>query len=332
MSLSVLIVGGGSIGERHLRCFGQTGRCEVALCEIDDALRARLVDRYGLEQSFADLDRAAARTWDAAVICTPAHLHVDHALTLAPVTDALLIEKPLATRIEDAARLKQGVAGKVVGIAYVSRVHPSVREAQRILAEGTLGPLLQVTATSGQHFPTFRPAYRDIYYADLATGGGAIQDGATHGFNLIQLLAGRFDWVFCDYAHQALEGVSVDDTVHFVGRTGGGKTLVSLALNQFMAPNETILQCNGRDGSLQLRMHEHRLGIMLLGEEHWRWGEPSVHERDELFRLQAGAFLDAIDGKAPVLCDLDEATHTLRVNLAALASAGRQAVVIEADG
>src|ERR1051325_9984278 len=104
MSQRVLVVGAGSIGERHLRCFQQIG-CRVALCEIDDARRKEIADRYALDQVLASLDPAAAQAWDATVICTPANLHVPHAIALAERTPALLIEKPLATRMEDARLL-----------------------------------------------------------------------------------------------------------------------------------------------------------------------------------------------------------------------------------
>ena len=37
--MNVLVIGGGSIGERHLRCFQTTGRADVSLCEINDEVR-----------------------------------------------------------------------------------------------------------------------------------------------------------------------------------------------------------------------------------------------------------------------------------------------------
>lgn len=43
---SVLIVGCGSIGERHLRCFQQTGRVTVAACDTSPALRERMAATY----------------------------------------------------------------------------------------------------------------------------------------------------------------------------------------------------------------------------------------------------------------------------------------------
>ena len=42
----VLIVGVGSIGERHLRCFLATGPRHASLVEINPALRARIAAQY----------------------------------------------------------------------------------------------------------------------------------------------------------------------------------------------------------------------------------------------------------------------------------------------
>ncbi len=326
----ILIVGGGSIGERHLRCFRDVlDAGEVALCDVSTEIREQLTQRYQLQSVFATLEDALAERWDAAVICTPAHLHVPHALALAPAADALMIEKPLSTGLDGIPDVRNAWQGRVLNIAYVMRVNPLVIAAKEILESGELGDLLQVTVTSGQHFPTFRPAYREIYYTRHETGGGAIQDAATHHFNMLQFLAGEFDWVFCDAGHQALEGVQVEDTVHVCGRTGGGKTMVSLTLNQFMAPNESYAQFNCRGGSLRLNFHEQRYGTMRHGDDTWTWSNPGTLERDDLFREQARSFLNAAAHREPVRCTLDEAEHTLKINLAALHSAGRERVAIE---
>jgi predicted dehydrogenase len=321
--VEILIVGGGSIGERHLRCFQQIG-CDVALCDTSDVRRQEIAERYHLRRSYAAIDEAVKEPWHGIVICTPAHLHVEHTAALASATSAFMIEKPLCTKVEEVERLRAATADKVVQVAYVLRHHPAVQRVRSMLADGEIGTLHQVTVVAGQHFPTFRPAYRDIYYARRELGGGAVQDAATHLFDLIQHLAGPLDWIFCDYAHQELPGVEVEDTVHLLGRSG--RVLVSLALNQFMAPNETHLQLNGSRGSLAIRLHEHKAGILLHGDEllpgdkDWTWTEPLVTERDDLFRAQAESFLAAATGQHPPLCSLDDGARALRINLAALES------------
>ena len=217
-------------------------------------------------------------------------------------------------------------AGKVVQVGYVLRHHPAAQHVRELLAENVIGELHQVTVTAGQHFPSFRPAYREIYYKRHDSGGGAVQDAATHLFDMIQHLAGALDWIFCDYAHQELADVEVEDTVHLIGRAGGGRVMVSLALNQFMAPNETHLQLNGARGSLAIRFHEHRAGMYMLGDPGWTWTEPLVAERDDLFRAQAQNFLSAAVGQEPPLCTIDDGVRALAVNLAALRSGEKRTV------
>jgi predicted dehydrogenase len=315
----VLIVGGGSIGERHLRTFQEIG-CDVALCEVNADRRREIAGRYDVKREFASVAEAARQTWNGVVIATPAHLHVEHAVAFAPATSALFIEKPLCTQLADVPRLRAATAGKVVQVGYVFRHHPAAQRVRELLSEGEIGTLHEVTITAGQHFPTFRPAYREIYYARRESGGGAVQDAATHHFDLVQYLAGPLDWVFCDYAHQELPGVEVEDTVHLIGRASGGRVLVSIALNQFMTPNETHVQLHGGQGSLGLRLHEHRAGMFLKGDAGWTWTEPLVSERDDLFRAQAQSFLTAAMGQQPPLCTLDDGARALAVNLAALRS------------
>src|SRR3954451_12382345 len=69
----VLVIGVGSIGERHLRCFLATGRAELALVEIDPGLRRTIAERYGVasNQSFSALEAALLDPPDVAVVATP---------------------------------------------------------------------------------------------------------------------------------------------------------------------------------------------------------------------------------------------------------------------
>ncbi len=328
---NILIVGVGSIGERHLRCFQKTGRATVAVCEINSQLRERVVTEYDVKTQFASLGDALQQPFDAAVICTPANLHIPMAMQVAECDIGVLLEKPLSTTFDGIDELQALVNTRklTAGVAYVMRHHPALAAMKNALDSGRFGRPVQVVYVGGQHFPFYRPAYRETYYTRHETGGGAIQDAATHQFNMVQYLAGDFDWVFCDSGHQALEGVEVEDTVHLTGRTGGGRTMVNASLNQFMAPNETVVRLNCRGGSVKLVFHEQNIGTLRHGDDDWTWNPPAKLERDDLFREQARRFLAAADGQEPVRCTLDEAEHTLKVNLAALKSAGRERVEIQ---
>jgi predicted dehydrogenase len=327
----VLIIGVGSIGERHLRCMLGTGRADVGLCELNDGLRATIADRYGVTAAHGTLDAALAEPWDAAVIATPAPSHVPIATRLAGHGLKLLIEKPLATSTDGVAELVELVEsrgpvesrGLVVAVGYVLRAERGLASMRAALQSGRFGRPVQLTLTAGQHFPSYRPAYRDIYYADRRQGGGAIQDAITHYFNAGEWLLGPISRIAVDAAHQVLPGVTVEDTVHVLARHGD--VPACYAMNQYQAPNELTLTIVCTGGTLRWELHQQR----------WRWKdapdgpagvvpwhdeEQPPEDRDAWFTRQESAFLDACEGRAAPLCTLRDAWQTLRVNLAALAS------------
>jgi len=318
--LSVLVVGVGSIGERHLRCFQATGRVRLALCDTNDDLRRRVAEKYGIERAYASLDEALADPHDAAVIATPAQLHVPMAIRLAQAGLHLLVEKPVSTSLDRVEELEDELRrrGLKAVVAYVLRFHPALHAMKRAIDAGRFGQPVQLASVAGQHFPTYRPAYRAIYYTDHATGGGAIQDALTHMLNAGQWLVGPVDSLVADAAHQVLEGVEVEDTVGLLARHG--RVLASYSLNQHQAPNEWTLTVVCRQGTVRLELHAHRWRWMTEPDGPWHEETFGPLERDAMFVAQAGAFLDCIEGDAPPRCTLDEGIATLRANLAALTS------------
>lgn len=331
MTKRVLIVGCGSIGERHLRCLMRVGRVQPAVCEPSPELRQRIQRDYSVPVLAGMEEALAGDTLDAAIICTPADTHVKLAMRALQRNLAVLIEKPLSTGLDrlDELRAEARRTGKFVGVAYVYHFVPAVQAARDFLRTNNLGRILQVSVVAGQHFPTFRPAYRDIYYRDHLTGGGAIQDALTHLANTVEWLIGPTDKLFCEAAHQALEGVNVEDTVSLTAKNGS--VLVSYSLNQFQSPNETTLQVHCQGGSVKIAIHKQQWATFPFGAQQWELHSPPVAQRDDLFTAQARAFLEGLDGSPNPICTLDEAIQTLRFNLAALQSARTGRAVALAD-
>jgi predicted dehydrogenase len=327
MTDEILVVGCGSIGGRHLRCLQRTGRARVSACDSNGDLLRRVSEQYGVA-AFPGLDAAlAGRRFDGMVICTPAPSHLDIALAGLRHGAGLLIEKPLSTAMEKVAAVREEIArsGKFAGVAYVYHFMPWIQGARAVLASGELGRPLHVSVATGQHFPTFRPAYREIYYSRHETGGGAIQDALTHVANAAEWLVGPTTRLFCDAAHQSLEGVSVEDTVNVTARNGG--VMVTFSLNQFQAPNEMTMQIHCEHGSVKIEGHEQRYGVFRRAASAWEWHKGPALERDDVFIAQANAFLDGLAGRPTALCTLEEAVQTLKFNLAALESARTGKVV-----
>jgi predicted dehydrogenase len=317
---SVLVIGCGSIGERHLRCFLTTDRAEVTACDANPALLQRMAETYKVPVA-ADWQIALQAKFDAVIICTPANLHVPMATSALVAGSHVLVEKPLShslVGVDELIRTRDRT-GRQVAVAYVLHVYALLAAAREFLRHGEFGPVRQATVVTGQSFPFFRPAYAQTYYRDRRTGGGAIQDALTHSVNWVESILGPADSVLCDCAHLVLPNVEVEDTVHVSARHGAA--LSTFALNQFQQPNETTLQFNAAHGSVKIELHQQRWGTFAAGAADWTWHSVSAGERDTPFIAQANAFLDQLEGQPSRLCTLEAAAQTLRFNLAALASA-----------
>lgn len=319
--MKVLVVGAGSIGERHIRCFLATERADVEFIEPKDSLREIVGARYPRTQSHSSLDVALGRTtFDLAVIATPAPLHIEQAIELAQRKVHVLIEKPLSVAMSGIDDLRQIAAANsvVIGVAYVQRCNPVLAEMRGAILAGEFGRPVELVAVCGQNFPFYRPAYRETYYARHETGGGAVQDALTHTINVGQWMVGQIDRVVADLDHKLLPGVEVEDTAHVLARHGG--VLASYSLNQHQAPNEITITVVCERGTVRFEGHHHRWLSMKSPGDSWREHPSRPLERDELFVRQANAFIDSVErGIAPV-CSLDEGVASLRANLAILKS------------
>jgi predicted dehydrogenase len=316
----ILVVGVGSIGERHARCFQRTQRVDVAICEPREDVRQRVAQDYGLTHVFAELEDALRQDFAAAVLCIPAHLHIPFAMRFLERNIPLLIEKPLSVSedgVDALIRVAQERAVPV-SVAYVHRANPALQAMKTALESGRFGELVQLTVVSGQHFPFYRPAYREIYYRDRAKGGGAIQDSLTHMVNAAEWLVGPVTRLVADAEHCVLEGVDVEDTVHLVARHG--QLLANYSLNQHQPVNETSLTVMGTRGVARLEFHRVRWLSCTEPNADWIVEQTYPLERDDLFVRQAEAFLDLLEGRAAPACTLAEGLQTMRVNLAALQS------------
>ena len=317
----VLVVGVGSIGERHLRCLQATGRAELALCESNPELRRRIAERYGANECYTDLEEALSNAScrpDAAVIATPAPLHVPMATRLAEAGVHVLIEKPLSTSLNGIETLQARVSENNIkaAVAYVYRAHTALQDMKKAIAAGRFGRPVQIVATAGQHFPTYRPAYKNTYYTRRETGGGAVQDALTHILNGAEFLVGPIDRVMADADHMLVEGVDVEDTAHVLTRHGG--VMGCYNLNQHQAPNEVVITVVCECGTARFEMHKNRWRSMTDPGGEWQEEHVFSGEWDVTFRNQENAFLDMIEGKGDPLCSLAEGVQTLKVNLAIL--------------
>tara|TARA_Y100000588_G_C14218756_1_gene910056 strand:- start:1190 stop:2098 length:909 start_codon:yes stop_codon:yes gene_type:complete len=276
---------------------------------------------YGVSQVYEDLGDALSSKPKAVVIAVPAHLHISMAIRAAETGCHLLIEKPLSTDFLGIEGLKKEVFERrlVLQVGYTFRHYPLVARVKDEIDQGRWGLPLQLTIVSGQHFPIYRPDYRDIYYARHETGGGTVQDFLTHFLDTAQWWLGPIDRLTGDMKNLSLKGVKVEDTVNVLARHGD--IMASYNINHHQYPNEYTFTLVCERGTLRLDFSANSLRIMDRPDGDWRDEFNNSFQRDDAFVRQANSFLDAIEGQPSIACTIDEAKQTLKCQLALLGEA-----------
>ena len=84
---------------------------------------------------------------DAAIIATPDFAHREAAVAAASAGLTLMVEKPLATTVEDARAIYDAVETAKVQclVAFENRWNPSCLKIERLLSQGALGKVISIT-------------------------------------------------------------------------------------------------------------------------------------------------------------------------------------------
>lgn len=141
---------------------------------------------------YADLEAALADPRvDAIDVCTPHRHHAPVALQAIRAGKHVLVEKPLATTLEDGRRMVAAAreAGAVLAVNEQIRFLAPLLKARDMIAQGTIGRLACVRV---HRIGYLSGAYMASgWRADPAlAGGGMLLDQGPHYFHALRLLAG----------------------------------------------------------------------------------------------------------------------------------------------
>jgi len=153
--LRIGVIGTGGMGTEHCRAFirmAKDGRADVQVVAVSDVCEPRL--HSALEacmKTGADYTIHAYRDYrqlltdpsiHGVLIATPEHWHAKMVEDAVAAGKDVYVEKPMTLRLPEALRLREVVRANpdaivVVGTQYT--MYPGYKEAQRLIAEGTIG-------------------------------------------------------------------------------------------------------------------------------------------------------------------------------------------------
>lgn len=332
--MKALVVGGGSIGSRHLRNLRKLGIEQLGLVEVDasrwEAIGAEIpATRFALLQDGLDW----APTF--AVVATPTHLHAEQTLEIVRWGVPLFVEKPLSHTADNLTELADLVEQKklVSLVGCNMRFHPGPAKVKQLLDEGRLGKILFARVHTGSYLPEWRPNvdYRRNYAARIETGGGCIMD-CIHEIDLAQWYLGDMQSVFCCAGHLSSLEIETEDVATLVCRHAGG-AISEIHLDYVQRTYERGCQIVGELGSVFWDFNAKRVRWFDAASKDWTtYPQPETWELNQMYVDEMRHFLDCLAEQRPTTLPIPEAVALMRIAFAAKVSSeqGRMiAVAVE---
>lgn len=175
--LGVIVIGTGFVADEHIGAL--RSRSDATLVGVVDLAPARAAAAgraNGGVRYTSDLNEALR--WDgvdACIVCTPNSTHRDIALAVAAAGKHLLIEKPLATTVEDAREIAAAFGDTILMAAHTHRFYDYGRAVKQQLDSGVIGrPMLARLSIAGDWI---WPDWRAWMLDPVTSGGHSLHNG-----------------------------------------------------------------------------------------------------------------------------------------------------------
>jgi predicted dehydrogenase len=255
------MIGCGERGEGCCKAITRTANTRLAM--MMDANPARCQDlsrRFGVPWTTELEEVLASDDVDAVVISTPHHLHAQQAVRAAEAGKHIVVEKPIATSLEEAVNAVRAAraAGVHFSVNFSYRYGPLFQKAKALIEAGVLGELFGVSLTyQKERFVDYWEGHTGRATTDWrmrreTSGGGVLINIMIHYLDLLRYLPGRdITEVSCVHANLETPG-DVEDAVGLWVRYENGAVGTVSATSSARGTDLVEFQLWGRDGHLSL--------------------------------------------------------------------------------
>jgi len=332
--LKIAILGAGAISDSHIQSYLTfQERCRiVALVDLYPDKATEKAAKHGLPVTvFADhKELLAAQDFDAASICLPPFAHSSAAVDLLRAGKHVLVEKPMATCLQecDAMLAAAEESGRVLAVVSQNRFKTPMMKMRRVLGSGLIGKVLHAQVDS---FWWRGHNYYDLWWRGTwdKEGGGCTMNHAVHHIDIFQWIMGMPAEVHAIAANLAHDNSEVEDYSTAVLRYADGRLgQITASLIHHGEEQQLLVQGERASVAVPWRVTATRAKENGFPEEDTalRAEVLSFYEKLPVLRYeghdgQIDNFLNAIEGREALLVDGDEGRRTLELITAIYLSA-----------
>lgn len=194
----VAFIGTGGRGVAYAREYAGLDEIQtVALADPSVKNRRTMVERSGLSGDFAEYDDWRGvldnhSDLDGVVICTPNHLHAEHAIPFLERGLPVALEKPLATTKGDCERIldAESANGGRTLIGFVLRSSPFYSKIHELVRGGVIGEVCAIEAHEHVRWIVTSLIMRGSWRRYQRTSGGSLLEKTCHDLDILNWLVG----------------------------------------------------------------------------------------------------------------------------------------------
>lgn len=181
--INVAIIGVGIMGSLHARVYSELSNVKlVGICDINRIAGKKLADLYKTK-FYEDYEELLSKEkLDGVSITVPTILHTKIALYCIRKGVNILIEKPLAQTVKDAASIVDAAKKKKIylTVGHVERFNPAVVKLKEFIQKKYFGEIVSIAIKRVGLFP---PRIRDV---------NVVTDLAVHDLDIVCALLDKF--------------------------------------------------------------------------------------------------------------------------------------------
>jgi len=266
-----LIVGGGSIGQRHLSNLKQLGYNElfcykrIVSAKFEQKFQCKVLTQFSEVSTLQP---------DAILICNPTSLHVDWVKIANELESHVFVEKPLTHSKEQLHYIRNKWKSKsVFFIGFMMRYHPLVQKIKELIDTDIIGKVYSARFEFGSWLPYWHPweDYKTSYASKKDMGGGVINT-ITHELDLAQYFFGNPKQVKSVKSNFNILGIEVEELAESI--LIYDDKLVSLHVDYLQKDYDRNIKILGEKGKIIWDWHTNEVRVTL-------------HKKDDMcFELQ----------------------------------------------
>ena len=326
---NILIIGGGSIGKRHLRNLLKLGEKNIFAVEPNEARAREEIEKEYKIKTFRSVEEAFAEVdFNITFICNPSVFHLESALFCADKGCHLFVEKPLSNSMEGVDKLLDLVEekGLITMLGSNWKFHPLFKKMKEWLDNGEIGKVLSARCQFGSYLPDWHPweDYKQGYSANKKLGGGVLLE--SHEFDYITWFLGKAKKIACFADRVGDITVDVEDTAELILQFEN-KAIGEIHLDYLQRFYQRNFEFFGEKGTIIWDVNKNNAVLRVKDKEDDIFDNQKDYDINDMYIEEAEHFLDCVKTGKKTITDFKAGAEILKLICAAKESAENKTVI-----